>query len=119
MQVKRSRTGKDGKLRVDESNPNILSYDAEDGAYNVGNQVNSWVGITMLQIIFLKEHDYCCDMIAKENPDLTDDQIFGHARNTIATLVCKIHTVDWTVELPKTLQLEIGHVLTFAHFILF
>lgn len=108
MQVKKSRSGIDGKLRVDESNPNILSYDAEDGTDNIGDQVNSWVGITILQIIFLKEHNYCCDMIAKENPDLTDDQIFGYARNITAALVCKIHTVDWTVELLKTLQLEIG-----------
>jgi len=47
-------------------------------------------------------------MIVKENPEMSDDEIFGYSRNIISALVAKIHTIDWTCELLKTQQLEIG-----------
>jgi alpha-dioxygenase len=106
-QVKDSRSGVGGKLKVDASNPDILPS-RPDKTDLTGDNSNSWVGVTVLQIIFLKEHNYIADKIAAENPDLSDDEIYGYARNIIAALTAKIHTVDWTCELLKTEQLKIG-----------
>jgi len=109
-QVHLGRLYKDGKLKVNESNPDTLSF-VEEGKSKidvVGDQSNSWVGVTVLQVLFIKEHNYCAEMIKKENPQLTDEEIYGHCRNIISALVAKIHTIDWTVELLKTEQLRVA-----------
>mmetsp|Transcript_231 Transcript_231/g.267 ORF Transcript_231/g.267 Transcript_231/m.267 type:complete len:654 (-) Transcript_231:80-2041(-) len=106
-QVQNSRAFVGGKLKVNEKNPDTLPS-RDDGTDLTGDQSNSWVGVSVLQTLFLYEHNYCAEQIAKENPTLTDDQIYGHCRNIIAALVAKIHTIDWTVELLKTPQLKIG-----------
>jgi alpha-dioxygenase len=106
-QVKNTRSYKGGKLLVNENNPDTLPHRA-DGTDKTGDQSNSWIGVTVLQNIFLKEHNFCAEQIAKENPDLTDEEIYGYCRNIISALVAKIHTIDWTVELLKTNTLRIG-----------
>jgi len=106
-QVQSSRSGVGGKMRIDETNPDVLPS-RPDGTDYTGDNSNSWVGFTVLQIIFLKEHNYCAEKIAEQKPGLTDDEIFGYARNIIAALTAKIHTTDWTCELLKTEQLKIG-----------
>lgn len=106
-QVKSSRSGIGGKLKVDPSRPDTLPS-RPDGTDYTGDNSNSWVGVTVLQVIFMKEHNYICDQLASEHPKLTDDELYGYARNIISALTAKIHTVDWTVELLKTEQLKIG-----------
>lgn len=106
-QVKNTRAFVGGKLKVNEETPDTLP-NRPDGTDLTGDQSNSWVGVSILQTIFLHEHNYCAEQIAKENPNLTDDEIYGYCRNIISALVAKIHTIDWTVELLKTNQLEIG-----------
>jgi len=105
-QVAASR-GKGGKMKINESNNETLPS-RPDGTDSTGDNSNSWVGVTVLQVIFLKEHNYVAEMIAKENPGMSDDDIFGYSRNIISALVAKIHTIDWTCELTNTQQLEIG-----------
>ncbi len=80
----------------------------KDGTYVLGDNKNSWIGVALLQEIFLKEHNWLADKMAKEYPDMNDQQIFDAARMVICSLVAKIHTVDWTVELLKTPLLDVG-----------
>merc|ERR1712038_1160967 len=106
-QLKEARTFVDGKLKTNPDRPDTLPQRC-DTTNLVGDQKNSWVGVALLQEIFLKEHNYIADEIAKRNPNMTDEELFLTARNVIAALVAKIHTVDWTVELLKTRMLKIG-----------
>ena len=80
-------------MRIDEKNPDVLPS-RPDGTDYTGDNSDSWVGVTVLQIIFLKEHNYCAEKIAEQNPKLMDDEMFGYARNIIAALTAKIHTTD-------------------------
>jgi alpha-dioxygenase len=94
-----------GKLKINTQHPNTLP---NDGNVNTtGDNKNSWVGVALLQEIFLKEHNAIVEDVAKQNPVLSDDELYGVGKMVIAALVAKIHTTDWTVELLKTRQLEI------------
>lgn len=87
-----------------------LARDPTDGTNLVGDAMNSWVGVTVLQEIFVREHNMICDAIADAHPQLAnnDELLFRKARLVVAALVAKVHTVDWTLELLKTDTLRIG-----------
>lgn len=89
------------------SNPYVLPEN-KDGTYVLGDNKNSWIGVALLQEIFLREHNYIAEELSKAYPDMSDERLFGVSRMVIAALVAKIHTVDWTVELLKTNLLEVG-----------
>lgn len=59
-------------------------------------QVNNWVGVTMLQNLFIHEHNAIAAAVAEGEPNLDDEAIFQKTRLTMAALVAKIHTIDWT-----------------------
>lgn len=107
QQLSETRSFVGGKLKVNNDNPDLLAT-RDNGTYFIGDQKNSWVGISILQDLFLKEHNYICDQLAERYPSMNDDELFGYARNIISALNAKIHTVDWTVELLKTEILDIG-----------
>ena len=105
--VKRARTFKGGKMKTNEKGiPRILPD--REGVYTTGDSQNSWVGVTVLQDIFIKEHNYAADQIAEENPKMTDGEIFDAAHLVIAAVVAKIHTLDWTVTLVNTDLIHVG-----------
>merc|ERR1712038_899359 len=87
--------------------PHLLPEN-KDGTYVLGDNQNSWIGVALLQEIFLKEHNWIADQMASKYPDMSDQKLFDAARLVIAALVAKIHTVDWTVELLKTKTLTAG-----------
>mmetsp|Transcript_10143 Transcript_10143/g.15567 ORF Transcript_10143/g.15567 Transcript_10143/m.15567 type:complete len:895 (+) Transcript_10143:59-2743(+) len=105
-QVKEARTFEGGKMKT--SGKDHVLPERKDGTYLLGDNKNSWVGVALLQELFLKEHNWIADKMASAYPDMTDQQLFDAARLVIAALVAKIHTVDWTVELLKTPLLRIG-----------
>ena len=90
QQVKQGRTGSGGKMKEGEGNR--LAVD-DDGLFVVGDQENSWVGIALLQELFIKEHNAVCDLIAEKHPGLSDDELFHKARLVVAAIVAKIHTM--------------------------
>ncbi len=86
----------------------MLPSQPDDGTDLItGDNSSSWVGVNILQILFLKEHIYCAEKVAQQNPGLTYDEIYGYFCNIISALEVKIHTIDWTCELLKTKQLKI------------
>jgi len=106
--LKRARTMSGGQLKTNQDGiPHILPED-KSGLYTTGDKQNSWVGVTILQELFLKEHNYVAEQMSKKNPSMTDEDIFNATRLVIAALVAKIHTTDWTVELLKTKLLQAG-----------
>lgn len=50
----------------------------------------------MLQDLFIREHNAIAAVVAEGEPNLDDEGIFQKTRLTMAALVAKIHTVDWT-----------------------
>eukprot|EP00892_Ulva_mutabilis_P010544 jgi/Ulvmu1/7862/UM004_0093.1 len=96
--VAKARTFAGGKVRVDAD---MLPIDA-DGTVPVGDQMNSWAGVALLQDVFVREHNMIAEAIAAAEPELDDEGIFRKARLAVAAIVAKIHTIDWTVELLKT-----------------
>lgn len=101
----RVRTFKDGKLKI--SNDGLLQHD-EKGIPISGDIRNFWSGFTLLQALFVKEHNSVCDMLKVHYPDLDDEKLYRHARLVTSAVIAKIHTIDWTTELLKTDTLVAG-----------
>jgi len=101
-----ARTKAGGKMVVGKNKCTLAERD--DGTYLAGDNKNSWVGVTLLQDLFIREHNYVADKLAEEDPTMTDQEIFDKARVVISALVAKIHTIDWTCQLLDTRLLKIG-----------
>ena len=111
--VSKTRSYIHGKVRLSETHPNTKAGSrSESGTYynTTGDNMNSWLGLSLLQELFLKEHNVVADAIAKNHPELAgdDDKIFGMTRLVISAELAKIHTIDWTIELLKTRTLQVG-----------
>jgi hypothetical protein len=50
----------------------------------------------MLQDLFIREHNAIAEAVAEGEPLLDDEGIFQKTRLTVAALVAKIHTIEWT-----------------------
>lgn len=99
------RTFKDGKLKISEDG--LLLHD-QDGIAVSGDVRNSWAGVSILQALFVKEHNAVCDTLKREYKDLGDEELYRHARLVTSAVIAKVHTIDWTVELLKTDTLLAG-----------
>ncbi|KAJ6359165.1 hypothetical protein OIU76_000809 [Salix suchowensis] len=87
--MRKVRTFKDGKLRIAEDG--LLEHD-ENGIPISGDIRNFWAGFSLLQALFVKEHN----------------ALYRHARLVTSAVLAKIHTIDWTVELLRTDTLLAG-----------
>ncbi|XP_057421550.1 alpha-dioxygenase 2-like isoform X2 [Lotus japonicus] len=103
--MRRVRAFKEGKLKISEDG--LLEHD-EKGIPISGDVRNCWAGFSLLQALFVKEHNAVCDMIKEHYPDIDDEQVYRHARLVTSAVIAKIHTIDWTVELLKTNTLLAG-----------
>ncbi|XP_071691255.1 alpha-dioxygenase 2 isoform X2 [Rutidosis leptorrhynchoides] len=93
------RTYKDGKLKI--SSDGLLEHD-EKGIPISGDVRNCWAGFSLLQALFVKEHNAICDMLKENYPEFDDEKLYQHARLITSAIIAKIHTIDWTVELLRT-----------------
>ena len=73
-QLNGARTKVDGKVLVSDI-PCALA-ERDDGTYLAGDNKNSWVGVALLQDLFLKEHNWIAQKIKEEEPNLKDQEIF-------------------------------------------
>jgi len=102
-----------GQVRLSTIYPNTkVATRSENGTFynTTGENMNSWMGISLMQELFLKEHNAVAQAIVENHPELAgdDDKVFGMARLVISAQLAKIHTIDWTVELLKTETLRVG-----------
>jgi len=98
-QAKKIRTDVDGKLVIGDDG--LLLHD-ENGVPLSGDVRNGWVGVSILQALFVKEHNAVCDAIKEEHPNLSDEELYRYAKLVTSAVIAKVHTIDWTVELLKT-----------------
>jgi hypothetical protein len=97
------RTGEDGKLVVgpDGLPPKELISQAS-------REPGFWIGLALLQSLFMLEHNAICDRLRAEYPSWSDDDLFDHARLVNAALLAKIHTVEWTTAILDHPTMQIG-----------
>lgn len=89
----RLRSGVDGKLRLhDDGTLPLTGKQVED----TGMVRNWWVGLSMLHLLFVKEHNAICDALTAAYPDWDDTRLFNVARLVNAAVTAKIHSVEWT-----------------------
>ncbi|XP_020215718.2 alpha-dioxygenase 2 isoform X2 [Cajanus cajan] len=103
--MRRVRTFKDGKLKISEDG--LLEHD-ENGIPISGDVRNCWAGFSLMQALFVKEHNAVCDMLKAHYTDFDDEQLYRYAKLVTSAVTAKIHTIDWTVELLKTDTLLAG-----------
>jgi Animal haem peroxidase len=83
-----------GKLYLDDNG--FLPSDPKTGSTLSGFTDNWWLGLEILHTLFAKEHNAICDHLKKNEPQLSDDEIFEKARLTNCAIMAKIHSVEWT-----------------------
>ncbi len=91
------KTGKlaeHGKLFLEDGC--YLPLDPKTGISLSGFTDNWWLGLELLHTLFAKEHNSICDALKKNEPHLTDQEIFETARLVNCAILAKIHTVEWT-----------------------
>ncbi|KAF4385231.1 hypothetical protein G4B88_026514, partial [Cannabis sativa] len=82
----RVRSFKDGKLKI--SKDMLLEHD-EKGIPISGDVRNCWAGFSLLQALFVKEHNVVCDMLKEHYPKLDDENLYRHARLVVSAVIAK------------------------------
>jgi hypothetical protein len=88
------RVGEGGKLRLGQDG--LPPRELEEGLDLSDVAGNFWLGLAVLHVLFMLEHNAICDRLRKEYSSWSDDQLYDHARLVNAALMAKIHTVEWT-----------------------
>jgi hypothetical protein len=99
----RVRSGESGKLVVGPDGlppKELISQASEEPGF--------WIGLALMQTVFMLEHNAICDRLRAEYPSWSDDALFDHARLINAALLAKIHTVEWTTAILGHPTLQIG-----------
>ena len=97
------RSGEGGKLVVGPDGlppKELISQASEEPGF--------WIGLALMQTVFMLEHNAICDRLRAEYPSWTDDALFDHARLINAALLAKIHTVEWTTAILGHPTMQIG-----------
>ena len=85
-----------GRMKTSEGN--LLPVD-QDGMFQAGDvRVNENPGLTALQTLFVREHNYQAGRIAAANPKLSDEAIFQAARSIV---IAEIQAVTYNEWLPS------------------
>jgi hypothetical protein len=92
---KQVRTFEDGKLKI-EDDDRLPEDPDQPGVDLTGFNENWWFGLSCLHSLFTKEHNAICDVLKKENPRWSDQELFDKAWLINSALMAKIHTVEWT-----------------------
>ena len=99
--LQKLRTFKDGKLKI--SSDGLLLHD-QDGIAVSGDVRNSWIGISTLQALFIKEHNAVCDTL-KVNGTLwhthkkkcrSINSFWDFISHSVWTLITSFQVTSWT-----------------------
>jgi hypothetical protein len=97
------RSGEDGKLIV---GPDRLP--PKESIAAASEEPGFWIGLALLQTVFMLEHNAICDRLRADYPSWSDDDLFDRARLVNAALLAKIHTVEWTTAILGHPTMQIG-----------
>jgi prostaglandin-endoperoxide synthase 2 len=69
---------------------------------------NSTIGNTVMNIVFLREHNRVAGILADENPEWDDEQIFQTARNILIVILLKLVVEEYITHIgPFNFPLEV------------
>ena len=92
------RTFSGGRMKT--SDGNLLPIDSS-GMFMAGDiRANENPELTALQTLFVREHNYQADKIAKANPSLSDEEVYQQAR---AIVIAEIQVITYNEWLPSLL----------------
>ncbi|MEZ6093999.1 MAG: peroxidase family protein [Pirellulaceae bacterium] len=90
-----------GMLKVSASPFGHLLPADEDGFFLAGDiRVNEQVCLTAMHTLFMREHNRICRELLRQNPDLTDDQLYFNARERV---IATIQSITYNEFLPAIL----------------
>lgn len=102
----------DGKLGLSKRGnlpicpPDQDTGDASGGKFAgqelAGVNGNWWIGLSVLQTLFAREHNAIVDRLRADYPTATGEWLFQKARLVNAALMAKIHTTEWTPALMNS-----------------
>ncbi len=99
----RLRSFVDGKLKLhDDGTLPLTDKRVED----TGMVRNWWVGLSVMHLLFVKEHNAICDMLKAKYPKWDDNKLFNVARLINAAVMAKIHSVEWTPAILPNYRLD-------------
>ncbi len=105
------RLGQEGKLKVPPDSPSDGMISADNSTQKRAlEEPGFWVGIAMMGVLFIREHNAICEHLRTAYPQWSDDEeLFQCARLVNAALMAKIHTVEWTPAIlgHPTLQISL------------
>jgi len=103
--VTKTKKLRDGaKIRLDGG---YLPLDVS-GFEATGFNQNWWLGLSIMHLLFAREHNVLCDELRAAYRDWSDERIFQTARLIVAALIAKIHTIEWTPAILGTRALEVA-----------
>ena len=92
-----SLRGADGRMLTSDGN----NLPIVDGMYAAGDiRVNENPDLTALQVLFVREHNYQVDLLQKQHPSWTGDQLYQQAR---AIVTAEIAHITYSEFLPHLL----------------
>ena len=102
----------DGKLGLSATGNLPICPPADDigdaeGAKFAGQELagvngNWWIGLSLLQTMFAREHNAIVDRLKADYPTASGEWLFQKARLVNAALMAKIHTTEWTPALMNS-----------------
>lgn len=101
----RLRSTVDGKMTLHDDG--TLPLDAT-GVEDSGMVRNWWVGLSMVHLLFVKEHNAICDLLKSAYPEWDDTRLFNTARLINAAVTAKIHSVEWTPAILPNASLDLA-----------
>lgn len=92
------RSFEGGRLLTSENN---LLPIAESGFFYAGDvRANEQHGLTAMHTLYVREHNRIADELTAQNPTLTDEETYQHAR---ATVIAEIQAITFNEYLPALL----------------
>ena len=94
----------DGSMRIEGD---LLPLHPLTRVEDSGFTRNWWVGLALIHTLFVRHHNYICEVLKHAHPGWSGDQLFHTARLVNAAIMAKIHTVEWTPAVlpnPKVVQ---------------
>jgi hypothetical protein len=93
----------DGKVHLDDNGHLPRLADGPlPGLELAGVNGNWWLGLSMMQTLFAREHNAIVDRLRAEYPHADGEWLFQKARLANAALMAKIHTTEWTPSLMNS-----------------
>lgn len=97
----------DGKIGLTADGHLPIDTEAKIGGLELaGVNGNWWLGLSVMQTLFAREHNAIVDRLAIDYPGQDGEWLFQKARLVNAALIAKIHTVEWT---PALMNSPEGH----------